>query len=176
MPKQDNYICKIATLEEITDRWDYEASLHPQNLLYPFAKKEYVEEAAKGNRITYVGILNGNIICDATAVIKKEGILNEAGDIKNIVNEKRVFLCGVRTNKEYENQKYFSRLYHFIEEDLRKKGYEEISLSVDITEKRNIEIYKHLGYTNLIGTEIREGKNKSYTYNYYYKDIKNVSI
>lgn len=171
MKEQNNYICKQATIEEIIKKWDYEVELHKDNLLYPFAKKEFVEEALKGTRIAYVGILNGKIICDATAIIKEEGILNEAQQKDNLISSERCFLCGLRTNKEYENQGYFSKLYNFMENDLKKKGYKELSLSVDVRETRNLMIYFHLNYTNFIRTEIIHGKDRDYIHNYYYKKL-----
>lgn len=171
MKEQNNYICKQASIDEIIKRWDYEVNLHNDNLLYPFAKKEFVEEAIKGTRIAYVGMLDNEIICDATVIIKKEGILNESQNKDNLVSDNRCFLCGLRTNKEYENKGYFSKLYKFMEEDLKRKGYTEISLSVNVEETRNLMIYFHWNYTNFIRTEIINNKDKNYIFNYYYKKI-----
>lgn len=171
MESQNNYICKQASIEEITKKWDYEVKIHPENKLYPFARKEFIEEAIKGTRISYVGILNNEIICDATVIIKQEGIKNEATLTDEIIHNKRVYLCGLRTNKEYENKGYFSKLYHYMEKDLRKKGYEELSLSVDISKTRNLMIYFKWGYTNFISTQVVHGKGKDFYFNYYYKKI-----
>jgi ribosomal protein S18 acetylase RimI-like enzyme len=63
-------------------------------------------------------------------------------------------LCGFRTNKEYENQGYFSKLYKFIEQDLKSRGYKELSLGVEPKETRNVSIYKKFGFTNLIKSVI----------------------
>lgn len=171
MKEQNNYICKQATIEEITKKWDYEVNIHKDNILYPLARKEYIEEAIKGTRISYVGILNGEIICDATVIIKEEGILNEAQQKEDIISNERCYLCGLRTNKEYENKGYFSKLYKFIENDLKEKGYKELSLSVDVKETRNLMIYFHWNYINYIRTEIVHGKSRDYVHNYYYKKL-----
>lgn len=165
MDTNTNYITKVATIDEIIDKWDYEASIHPDNILYPLAKKEFVEETAKGNRIVYIGLLNNEIICDLTAIIKKEGIGKEAGKIKDIITDKRVFLCAIRTNKEYQNNHYFSKLLEYAINDLKTKGYTEYSLSVEENNKKALEIYKHLGFTNYIGNELRYGHH----FFYYYK-------
>ena len=170
MQEQNSYICKIATLEEIEKRWIEEANKHKENAHYWEAKEEYKEEARKGTRITYIGLLAGEIICDITAVIKKAGIKKEAGDIEEIVTQNRAYLCGIRTNKEQEKKGFFSRLFHFAEKDLRKRGFQELSLSVDQEETRNMEIYKHLGFTNYIGTEVKQGEDKNYIFHYLYKN------
>ena len=165
MDTNTNYITRIATIDEIIQKWDYEASIHPDNILYPLAKKEFVEETAKGNRLVYIGLLNNEIICDLTVIINKEGIGKEAGKIENIITDKRVFLCGIRTNKEYENKGYFSKLLNYAIEDLKTKGYYEYSISVESNNERALNIYKHLGFNNYIGNEYRYGHH----FLYYYK-------
>lgn len=171
MEKQNNYVCKKASLEEIKIRWDNEIKRHPNNIMYTIARQEYIDEAKKSTRITYIGLLNDNIICDATAIIKPEGIQNESQSKENLVSQTRCYLCGIRTNKEYENQGYFSRLYNYIEKDLVSRGFKEIALSVDVSKTRNLLIYFHLGYTNYIRTETITNNNSTYIFNYYYKKI-----
>lgn len=170
MENQDNYICKIASLDEIKKKWDYEIEIHSDNPLYLKAKEEYLKEAKKGTRIVYVGILGNEIICDVTAIIKKEGILSESRNHDDLVSDKRCFLCAFRTNKEYENKGYFSKLYKFMENDLIKKGFTEFSLSVDTSKKRNMDIYKKWNFTNFIRSEVILTTDYKYiTYNYYFK-------
>ena len=171
MKKHINYICAQATIEEIENRWKEETEKHKDIPLYIPVSKEFIEEAKKGTRITYIGKINNKIICDATVILKQEGIGKESTLKDEIINNKRVFLCAIRTDKEYENQGYFSELFHFIEKDLKKKGYTEISLSVDVKETRNLMIYFKLGFTNYINTAILYGNNKEYIFDYYYKKI-----
>lgn len=171
MKKQNNYICKIATIDEIREKWDYEIKLHNNNELYIAAKNEYLEEAQKGTRITYIGKLGNDIICDATIIIKEEGIKKESSKTDNLISDKRCFMCAVRTNEEYQNKGYFSKLYKYIEEDLKKRGYKEISLYVDVSETKNLLMYFHWNYINYIRTEIKYSKTREYIFNYYYKEL-----
>lgn len=64
------------------------------------------------------------------------------------------YLAAFRTNKEFEGKGYFSKLYKFVENDLKEKGYTELSLGFGPEAVRNIEIYFHLGYRNYIKTVI----------------------
>ena len=64
------------------------------------------------------------------------------------------YLAAFRTNKEFEGKGYFSKLYNFVENDLKEKGYTELSLGVGPEAVRNIEIYFHLGYRDYIKTLI----------------------
>ena len=64
------------------------------------------------------------------------------------------YLAAFRTNREYEGQGYFSKLYKFVENDLKERGYTELSLGVGPEAVRNIEIYFHLGFRDYIKTVI----------------------
>lgn len=64
------------------------------------------------------------------------------------------YLVAFRTNKEYEGKGYFSKLYNFMENDLKQRGYTELSLGVGPEAVRNIEIYFHLGFRDYIKTVI----------------------
>ena len=115
--------------------------------------------------------MNEEFISALKEIVKEKGILNEAKYPDDLVSDKRVFLCGLRTIKEYQGQGYFSKLYKYVENDLKEKGYKEISLSVDIKETKNLMMYFKWNYTNYIRTEIREGKMGTFIYNHYYKKI-----
>ena len=170
MKKHYNYLCKIATLEEIKKYWDQEIE-NNSNPMYKIARIEDIEEIKQGTRIPYIGIYNDEVICRITAIINPEGVKNEAQSSNELVNKKRCFLCAIKTKIEYENNGYFKKLLQYTEKNLQEKGFEEISLAVDQKEKRNIEIYKHLGYIHYIRTEI----NRNYIFDYYYKELKNNS-
>ena len=70
------------------------------------------------------------------------------------------YLAAFRTNKEYEGKGYFSKLYKFMENDLKNRGYSELSLGVGPEDDRNIEIYFHLGFRNYIKTVIEYEPSK----------------
>jgi len=174
----ENYICRIATLEEIIKRMDYLIEIHQNNNLWVIAKENAIRGYNEKSKIMYIGILENEIICEATAYIKDEAF---AGDIENteeLISNNRVYLSGFRTNKEYENKGYFSKLFKYMERDLKEKGYTEMSLGVGIDEIRNKEIYSHLGFKNYIKTTTEylpaKDKNSKPTeeiVEFYYKKI-----
>lgn len=59
-------------------------------------------------------------------------------------------MTAFRTNKEYEGKGYFSKLYKFMEEDLKRKGYSSLTLGVEPDEIRNKKIYNHYGFVEQI--------------------------
>lgn len=144
---QDGYICKIATIEEMNKKWDYEISIATHNKENWITwKKDSIERFEKGLIIPYYGLLNGEIICECTAEIDSSIVQNA----ENLVDEQTAYLSAFRTNKEYQGQGYFSRLFKFMIEDLKKRGYKKVTLGVEPTEEKNKMIYNKYGFTKHI--------------------------
>ena len=113
----DEYICKIATLKEMEQNWNYLIEIHPNNNIWKRYKEESIKNMKEKNTIVYYGLLNGMIISEATAFISNTNDTNE------LVNEHTSYLSAFRTRKEYQGKGYFSKLYKFMEDDLKKRGY-----------------------------------------------------
>ena len=113
----DEYICKIATIEEMEQNWNYLIEIHPNNNAWKIYKEESIKNMKEKNTIVYYGILNGTIISEATAFIANTSDTNE------LVNEHTSYLSAFRTRKEYQGKGYFSKLYKFMEDDLKSRGY-----------------------------------------------------
>ena len=76
----DNYICKIATKEELLKRWDYLLTIHPGNNSWCVYKQNAIRNFEEGNTISYLGFLNNEIICELTAYIKNEAFIGDISD------------------------------------------------------------------------------------------------
>jgi GNAT superfamily N-acetyltransferase len=147
-----NYVCKIATLDEIIKRMDYLIKTHPNNNLWIKAKENAIRGYKEKSKIMYIGKLDNEIICEATAIVAEDGFKGDITHTEQLLSDKRVYLCAFRTNKEYEGQGYFKTLLNYMLEDLKTKGYKEASLGVEPREVRNIQMYFHFGFTNYIKT------------------------
>lgn len=143
----DNYVCKIATLEEMNIKWNYEidhAEEDKNNWI--IWKKENIDRFKKGLIIPYYGLLNGQIICECTAMINSSVVQNAKG----LVDDKTAYLSAFRTILEYQGQGYFSKLFKYMLEDLKNKGYKKVTLGVEPEEKKNKEIYFKYGFNEHI--------------------------
>lgn len=150
----DNFICRVANREELLKRWDYLIENHPGNNKWIKFKENALKHYDEKSTISYLGFLNDEIICEATAYIKESAFIGDISEPSGLLSENMVYLAAFRTNKEFEGKGYFSKLYNFIESDLKQKGYTELSLGVGPEEVRNMEIYFHLGFRNYIKTVI----------------------
>lgn len=143
----NGYICKIANSEEMNIKWDYEIEHHSEDREnWVIWKKQSIENFKNGDTIPYYGILDGKIICEATAMLNPQSVQNSEG----LVGTDVVYLSAFRTVNEYRGKGYFSVLLKFMLEDLKKRGYVKATLGVEPSEKDNKSIYEHFGFTDYI--------------------------
>ena len=103
---KDNYICKIPSLDEMNKKWNYEiehAKEDKDNWI--IWKEKAINNFKNKISIPYYGILDGNIICEATALLDKEVVQNSEG----LVDNDTVYLTAFRTVDEYQGKGYFSK-------------------------------------------------------------------
>lgn len=143
-----SYQCKIASLNEMDKKWDYEIAQHPGGTNWIIWKEEAISDFRAGRSIPYYGILDGTIICEATAMLDPASVQNSAG----MMDETTVYLCAFRTIKEYRGKGYFSKLMRFMLNDLKQKGYTKAVLGVEPGEEKNKAMYQHWGFTEYIKT------------------------
>ena len=139
------YICKIATIDEMEVKWNYEIKKH-KNSNWKIWKHESISRVKNGQSIVYYGVLNGEIICETTAMLDKSIVQNCEG----LVDDKTVYLCAFRTVEKYQGKGYFSRLFQFMIDDLKRRGYKKVTLGVEPVEIDNLKIYQHLGFDTFI--------------------------
>ena len=143
----ERFSCKIASVEEMNVKWAYEiahSGKDRENWLV--WREQHLENYRRGYLLPYYGILDGTIICEATAVLRPEIVQNSDG----LVDEHTVYLSAFRTVEQFQGKGYFSKLFRFMLDDLRRKGYTKATLGVEPDEKRNKEIYAHYGFTEFL--------------------------
>jgi GNAT superfamily N-acetyltransferase len=145
--ENNKYFCRIASLEEMNQKWDYEIRQHPGTENWIVWKGEAIEGFRSGRSIPYYGILDGIVICEATAVLYSDFPKYSVN-----ADERAVELCAFRTIKEYRGKGYFSKLMSFMLKDLKQKGYIKAVVGVEPEEKINKEIYQHWGFTEHVST------------------------
>lgn len=156
----DNFVCKIATREELLKRWEYLVEIHPGNNKWLEFKENALKHYDEKSTISYLGFLNDEIICEATAYIKDSAFIGDISEPSGLLSDNMAYLAAFRTNKELEGKGYFGKLYKFVENDLKNRGYNELSLGVGPEAVRNIEIYFHLGFRDYIKTVIEYEQSK----------------
>ena len=169
-----NYKCVIGDEKLVSQKLDYEIKIHNNSMKWIKFKEITLNNL--DNRIIYLGMIDDIIICEATAVINK--LDYEVKNKSEFVSEDTVYLCAFRTNKEEENKGYFGKLYRYMEQDLKSKGFNRLVLGVEPAEVRNIQIYFKMGFINYLKSDYEEyakrsadGESEKILVNYYYKNI-----
>ena len=141
------YLCKIASLEEMNRKWDYEIEHNINDARnWIIWKSHFLDNFKNDYIIPYYGILDGNIICEATAMLNSEVVQNSEGLVGNGV----VYLSAFRTIEEYQGKGYFSKLMKFMLNDLKQRGIVRVTLGVEPAEETNKKIYAHYGFNEYI--------------------------
>lgn len=141
------YICKIPTIEEMNAKWDYEIAHSGDDMgNWIIWKKENISRFKRGDIIPYYGILGGDIICEATAIIAPSAVQNSDG----LVGDSTAYLSAFRTIPEYQGKGYFSALFGYMVNDLKDRGFTRLTLGVEPGEVTNRQIYAHFGFTEYI--------------------------
>ena len=141
------FICKIASPQKMKIKWEYEITQSGKDKEnWIVWEKQSIENYKLGYTIPYYGILKGIIICEATAIVSPKVVQNSTG----LVDSHTVYLSAFRTINKFRGKGYFSKLFHFMIDDLRKKGFTKATLGVEPVEEKNKEIYAHYGFTEYI--------------------------
>lgn len=154
----NNYVCKVADRNELIERWKYLVEIHSVNNIWGKFRDNALNNFDNGNTISYVGILDGEIICEATAYINEDAFIDDIDDYDDLLSDERCYLAAFRTNKEYEGNGYFSLLFDYLVDDLKSRGYNELCLGVSPKEVRNMEIYFHLGFRDYIKSTTQDNE------------------
>lgn len=162
------FFCKIPTIEDMKKKWDYEILIANDEDKENWItwKQDNLAYFQKSDIIPYYGFLNKEIICEATAMINPAIVQNS----ENLVNDNTVYLCAFRTVSNYQGKGYFSKLFRYMIDDLKKRGYKKATLGVEPTEQKNLEIYKHYGFIEYVKRAIERYPNgKMIQVDYYAK-------
>lgn len=142
------YDCRIASLEEVNERWNTLIREHPDDPNWKVWKKDTIAEVSAGREIPYYGFLDGEIICEAYAVPN----YTPGEDDKGYREDGTAYLSAFRTVGEYRGKGYFSQLLRFMLTDLTRKGFARAVLGVEPDEVLNKQMYLHWGFDEKLYT------------------------
>ncbi len=149
----DNYVCKIADINDMHTKWNYEIEKAKEDKANWIVWKElHITNFNKGLIIPYYGLLNNKIICECTAALDKKVIKNGDG----LIDNEKVYLMAFRTNTEYQGKGYFRELFKYMINDLKNRGYKYATLGVEPSEIKNKEIYSRYGFNDFIKESYEE--------------------
>ncbi len=142
----DVYVCCIPSLCQTEDRWDYLVSSHEDKENWIVWRDQFHSMYASGKAVPYYGILDGEIICEATASLSPDIVDGPEG----LVDEETAYLSAFRTNPGLRGKGYFGKLFSYMLHDLALRGYRYVTVGVEPDEEKNRSIYAHYGFDEFI--------------------------
>ena len=160
-----NYECRIATLEEVNEQFNYNIEINEDKDQWIEWKNQFISMIKDNIMIPYYGFLGDTCISEAHAIISKHNDFV-------LIKHDRPYLHAFRTRTEYQGQHYFTKLFNFMIDDLKARGYTKFSVGVESTETKNKEIYTHYGFTKYLFSNTETYKDGSiHIIEYYEKTL-----
>lgn len=137
------YRCKIASRAEMERKWNAMiARAGDDRANWMVWKERAIRRVLEGKSVSYYGFLGEEAICEATTHLCADAVQNAEG----LVDETTAYLCAFRTEEAYRGRGYFSGLFRYMLDDLRRRGYLAVTVGVEPQETQNRALYVHYGF------------------------------
>lgn len=145
-----------ATLEGLERIWEKNIENNREEKEWVAWRQEYIDYHMSGMSRTFLVSVDGEPVGEGTLLfapqcrpIAERSCLADSRKTANI--------NALRIEKAYEGQGHISRLVRDMEDYARKAGYERLTIGVEAHMTRNLAIYLHWGYRELVLWEVEDG-------------------
>ena len=147
---------RLATREDLEAIWAKDIADNPGDGRWLRWRDQYLEYNELGKAATFVVLNDGDPIGQITVLFSPD-----CSAVKG-----RPMLCGdgvanmnaFRIEKKYEGQGHISALVKMAEKYAKDKGVSYLTIGCEARETRNLAIYLHFGYTELVTSMIEDGE------------------
>ena len=122
----------------------------------------FYDELVSGNRITYVFVVDNEFVAEASFVF-------ETDDPEYTISNQRLYLSRAITKDIYRHNGIATSLINHIISVAKDKGYQEITVGVDVNNEAALSLYKKLGFDEVLYRGFDKDRE-------YYKLLKYISI
>lgn len=141
-----------ATQEDLEALWNRNIAENPGEECWIRWKRQFIADNESGAAATFAVLPEGEPVGEGTLLFSPEcrgiGGRLALADGKTVCN-----INALRIRKEYEGKGYVSALVKEMERYARSLGYQRVTIGVEAAETRNLAIYLHWGFTELLLTE-----------------------
>lgn len=110
----------------------------------------HFEEAKKGDRILYL-LKDGNTTIGTVSLL----FMQDNPDEPRLFGTDTVHINHLRIHPDYQDRKLSSLLNAQLEENARKTGLKTLTIGVEPTNQKAIDVYSHWGYKKIPGISRR---------------------
>ena len=150
------FLYRIATKEDLLRLWEKDIAENPGEDAWLRWREQYLAYNACGDATTFAVLANGEPVGQITVLfspecsaVKGRPMLCNGRDVAN--------MNAFRIEKAYEGQGHISHLVRMAEAYAKDRGISYLTIGCEAKETRNLAIYLHFGYTELV-TSLTEGE------------------
>ena len=165
-----NYITKIINASELEKIYDKKIAQNPADIHIPEQKMRRMKDAIAGTKVFFGGFIDDELICEANATVSADDA--HVQNKEYVLSGNTAYLSAFLTKEPYRQKGYFSKLYAFMENELRSMGFEHLTIGVEPEDEKNRLMYYKWGYTELIYSGVEEFDDMKIRVCYYRKNIK----
>ena len=146
-------VYRKATLEDLQTIWNRSIADNPEDLRYLRWKEEFISRNQCNQAATFVVVSDDTPVGEVTLEYHQNGSRKILADGKQCA-----YVQALRIRREYEGQGHVSKLMRCMESYARKQGYSHLCIGVEAAETRNLGIYLHWGYNELVMYEVEDNE------------------
>lgn len=150
-----DYEYTAATEELLHVIWEKNIKANPDDERWIGWREEAIADNACGKSKTFLVLFGGEpvgegtlLFADNCSAIRGRRVLADGRKTANI--------NALRIEKEHEGKGHISKLVHLMERYALALGYKKLTIGVEAKESRNLAIYLHWGYRELVHAETEE--------------------
>lgn len=146
-----------ATPEDLERIWNRSIAENPRDARYIRWKEQFISDNRSGRAATFVVVVDDEPAGEGTLLFSPECRAirgrTELADHQTTAN-----INALRISKAFEGRGYISGLMRKMEAYAAAQGYSRLTIGVEAKETRNLGIYLHWGYDELVTSEIEDGE------------------
>lgn len=155
------YEYRKATSLDLDELWNKNIAKNPRDKRWKNWKKEYISYNKHGLADTFTVICDSLPIGEGTLLYSPECSAIKGREIL-ADNISSANINSLRIEKDHEGKGHISKLIKLMEDTAVSKGYTYLTIGVKESKTRNRAIYAHLGFNELILTEIEKDESVLY--------------
>lgn len=133
---------RLATIEELEAWWDEKIRKAPQNNAYKVWKECFVLGNKNGTRKTFFVFEKGKYVGQGTLLLKSEDAM--------MTGDGKAEIIKLEINPEWRGKGIATKIYRAIESEAKRAGIDTLTIGVEPSEVKNMQIYFHWGFTNFL--------------------------
>ena len=133
---------RIATMQELENWWDKEIKENAGDNSLVVWKNNFIEENINGKRKTFFAFDSGKYVGQGT-------LLFESKD-KVMTGDGKAEIIKLEIEEEYRGKGVATEIYKALKFYAKSVGIKTLTIGVEPSEIRNMQIYFHWGFTNLL--------------------------